>query len=519
MTTSRGKEAVAKPTIIDAIADPLLFGAWLKGGSWRAWLVFLRALFGLPIGALRIRTRGDCDLAIFQRHTGRSTPPTHQAREAWLIVGRRGGKSFIVALIAVFLACFRDYSAFLAPGERGVVMILAADRRQARVILRYIRALLKGVAMLAPLIVAERTEAIELANGIDIEIHTASFRSVRGYAVVAALLDEVAYWPSDDSANPDSEIVAALRPAMATIPNALLIGISSPYSRRGELWNAYQRHFGKEGDEVLVWQAPSKAMNPTLPERVIEAAYEEDEARAAAEYGAEFRRDVEALFAAEALEAVTIKGRRELPPAADIRYHAFVDPSGGAADSMTLAIAHADSAGRRVLDLLREKKPPFSPEVVVAEFAETLKTYGIAEVVGDRYGGEWPRERFQKAGITYQVSEKTKSELYLEFLPVVTSGAAELLEHERLLRQLQRLERRTARSGKDSIDHAPGGHDDLANVAAGALVLAKPQADLSAALQDALDALPGDFDRVQATREHFRDIEFDATREGSKPWD
>jgi len=32
------------------------------------------------------------------------------------------------------------------------------------------------------------------------------------------------------------------------------------------------------------------------------------------------------------------------------------------------------------------------------------------------------------------------------------------------------LERRTAQGGRDSIDHPPGAHDDLANAAAGALV-------------------------------------------------
>jgi hypothetical protein len=124
-----------------------------------------------------------------------------------------------------------------------------------------------------------------------------------------------------------------------------------------------------------------------------------------------------------------------------------------------------------VLDLVREVRPPFSPEAVVEQFAELLRAYGIAEVAGDRYGGEWPAERFRKAGIAYRISEATKSEIYGAFLPVVTSGRVELLDDERLLRQLQRLERRTARGGRDSIDHPPGSHDDLANACAGALGL------------------------------------------------
>jgi hypothetical protein len=74
------------------------------------------------------------DLALYRRCTGRDEPPPGAAREAWLVVGRRGGKSMVLALIAVFLACFCDWAPFLSPGERGTIMVLAADRRQARTI-------------------------------------------------------------------------------------------------------------------------------------------------------------------------------------------------------------------------------------------------------------------------------------------------------------------------------------------------------------------------------------------------
>jgi hypothetical protein len=54
----------------------------------------------------------------------------------------------------------------------------------------------------------------------------------------------------------------------------------------------------------------------------------------------------------------------------------------------------------------------------------------------------------------------------------LNSGRVELLDLPRLADQLTGLERRTARSGKDSIDHAPGTHDDIANAVAGSLLLA-----------------------------------------------
>ena len=119
---------------------------------------------------------------------------------------------------------------------------------------------------------------------------------------------------------------------------------------------------------------------------------------------------------------------------------------------------------------MRERKPPFSPEAVVEEYAALLKTYRVLTVSGDRYAGEWPREQFRKAGIEYVPSAKTKSDLYLAFLPMLNSGRVELLDNKTLTAQLCALERRTSRGGKDSVDHPPGAHDDLANSAAGALV-------------------------------------------------
>jgi hypothetical protein len=325
------------PSITACMDDPLLFAPWFSAPTWAAWRVFLKALFGLLLtGPERI---------IYKQHTAREKPATQQAREAWLVVGRRGGKSFIVALIAVYLAAFKDYSAHLAPGERGVVMVLAADRKQARVILRYVVALLRGVSMLAQMIVAERAEGLELSNGIDIEIHTSNFRSVRGYTVVAALLDEVAFWRDEDSANPDSETVAALLPAMATIPGALLIGISSPYARRGVLWERYKDHFGQDGD-VLVWQAESRAMNPSLPQSVVDRAYADDPINAAAEYGAQFRSDVSGFLLPEWVDQTVDQGVSERPPLPETRYFAFADPSGGASDAFTLGIAHHAPRGR-----------------------------------------------------------------------------------------------------------------------------------------------------------------------------
>lgn len=450
-------------TILAAMDDPQLFGPHFRGPSWAPWKAFLAAMFGLPMN--------EAALATYQHHTSRTEPPLAPFKEAALVIGRRGGKSRALALIAVFLACFFDYVPYLAPGEVATIAVIAADRRQARSIFRFTLGLLKAVPMLARLIESETADTITLTNRVVIEIATASFRVSRGYTFAAVLADEVAFWRNEDSAAPDEEIIAALRPGMATIPNAMLLLASSPYRRRGVLYTTFARHWGKDDARVLVWKATSLEMNATLDPRQREEAFEDDPERASSEWDAEFRSDLSDFVPREVIAACTIANRFELYPAGH-RYVAFIDPSGGTGgDSMTLAIAHREG-DHAILDAVREVRPPFSPEAVTIDFANVLKTYSISTVTGDRYAGDWPRERLRLQGIHYELSEHNRSEIYLNCLPILNSGRAELLALPRIAAQFCGLERRTSRGGRDSIDHAPGQHDDVANVVAGALLLA-----------------------------------------------
>jgi hypothetical protein len=453
---------LASVSILDAMDDADLFAPLFKAGTWKPRRAFLAALFALFMD--------EEALAIFRHHTGRQNAPQAPFTAAAAVVGRRGGKSRVMALIAVYLAVFRSYSHLLAPGEVPTVAIIAADRKQARAVMRFMLGMFGAVALLNPLLIGQTAESLTLSNGVVIEIHTASFRVTRGYSLIAAICDEIAFWRSDDSAaNPAEEILRALRPGLSNLRGLLLMA-SSPHDKRGPLYAAYRRYFGQDGGRVLIWQGTTEEMNSTIDPAIIAEAYEDDPASAAAEYGAQFRDDIAAFVTREVVEGCTVQGRFELPRISTNRYVAFVDPSGGSADSMTLGIAHREG-DRAILDCVRERRPPFSPENVTIEFAAVLKTYGVSRVTGDRYAGEWPRERFREHGITYELSEKPKSDLYRDVLPLLNSGKAELLDLPRLSGQLCNLERRTARGGRDSIDHAPGAHDDIANSVAGALLL------------------------------------------------
>ena len=449
--------------IIDALRSREVFAPLFREPeTWHAWEIYLRGLFGLGIPEAK-------DRALFRDCTGLAKPPASSSRESFVICGRRSGKSYISAVVAAYLASFVDWRPYLAPGERGWIFIIANDKAQAGIIKGYISGIFHRTRCLKALIEKETVETLELKSGVNIAVKTASFRSLRGYTILCAILEEIAFWRSEESANPDKEILAAVRPALATIPASLLLGISTPYSRAGVLFEMFKNYYGKAGGP-LIWRAPTRTMNPTIDKRLIERALKEDPQAAAAEWDAEWRQDIEAFISQELVEAITVPGRFELPRIEGARYFAFADPSGGRQDSFTLAIAHAASGGKIVLDVLRERRPPFQPQGVVEEFVDLLKAYGVQEVAADKYAGEWVPEAFRKRGIVVRASELTASEIYLEFLPLISNGSVELLDIKRLAGQLSGLERRARAGGKDLITHYSGGHDDLANAAAGACV-------------------------------------------------
>lgn len=429
--------------------------------SWAAWGSVEDAIFG----------EEPKDPELVRKVTGRDELPSEQVSEAWIIAGRGAGKSRFVARVAVYFAAGREHER--VAGEFIYCGVFAPDRKQAGVTFRYVVGLLKEVPALERLIVRERAQSVELSTGVVIEVVTANKAAPRGRAYALALIEEAAFLPQGDSAEPDTELLRALRPALARVPASLLAVVSSPYARRGELWKTHRKHFGRDDSAaVLVIQAPTRTLNPSFSELEIERAYAEDPEAAAAEYGANFRRDVAAFISPEVLAAVTIPGRTELPPVPGTRYMAFTDVSGAGADSFALAVGHVEDREDttvKVVDCLREIRPPLDIDDAVREFAETLKSYAVSRVVGDHYAGEWPPQAFSKAGVDYSQADRPKGALYREMLATLNTASIELPESRRLLAQLASLERRTARGGRDVIDHPPGPrcHDDLANAVAG----------------------------------------------------
>jgi hypothetical protein len=447
-------------SIDEALTDPALFQPWFPGETWDGWRAVLKAAYALPMT--------DAEIEFFRTIAERD-PPQQRVKELWCVVGRRGGKDSVASVIAAHSAALFDQGHRLRPGERALVMCLANDRDQAKIVLNYTRSFFQDVDLLKGLVQRETATGFELTNSVDVAVSTNSFRSVRGRPILCAILDETAFWRDESSANPDEEVFKAIKPALASIPGSMIIGISSPYRKSGLLYKKFKEHYGRDGD-VLVIKAPTRTLNPLIGQDVIDEAMAEDPAAARAEWGAEFRDDIAGFVDATLIEAAVDYGVTVRPPRAGVRYRSGCDPSGGARDSFTAAIAH-DEGNVAVLDCVVEIKAPFNPTAATEQIAETLKSYGIKKTVGDKYAAQWVVDAFRKCGIEYAHSELDRSGIYLEALPLFTSGRVRLVENKRLTNQFGTLERRTGPSGKDRVDHGPGGHDDVSNSAALALIM------------------------------------------------
>jgi hypothetical protein len=466
---------VKQLSILEVYDDEVLTGGQFRAESWRPWRSVLALIFHCAC------TEAEASMA--RGLSNRQDVLERAYREVWLTIGRRAGKSKILAFIAFYLACFMDWRSKLSSGEVGVIMILAADRDQAQVILSYVKGFIHGCPLTAQLVTNEGVEHVMLGTRkVSIEVHTSNHRSPRGRTVIAALLDEVAFWRSETSANPAEETVRAIRPSLLSLsPHSMLIGASSPHIKSGLLWDQFRQHFGREGDRVLVLQAPSLTMNPALDAAEIYASYESDPEAAGSEYGAEWRSDLAAYVTAELVDAAVVPGRIELPKLPGIAYHGFLDPASGvgAGDSMTLGICHREGL-KVVVDALHEARPPFSPETVAYAFAKVALSYGLRRLTSDRVALGWVGEAFARHGVTIDASALPKAALYGTLLAALSSYRVELPDHARLRTQLLSLERRVRRGGGESIDHPQGGawRDDVANAAAGAacLALGKPVA-------------------------------------------
>lgn len=456
--------------IIDVFDDQRLIGGYIQEqqDSFFNWKVFIKSIYAIPMDRREKR--------IFKKFTGGRRPPRKPIESVYCISGRKSGKSLIASCLAIYTTIFEDFwKPYLRPGQKVLFPIIATDKVQAREVFQYCDGILNSNPIFRAEVSRSLTWEIELNNSAIIMIRTANFKAVRGPLYAGAILDEVAFMRDENSVNPAGELIKGILPGL--IPGAKLIGISSVYAKFGVLYEEHKEYFGKDNPDTMIWLSDTMSMNPFFDERKIIRALKKDYSHAMAEYYSVFREDIESYIPPELVDEMMVPGRFLISKKPATDYFAFLDPSGGRQDSFTLGISHR-GRNKIILDVLEEKVPPFKPKRVAKEYAKIMKRYGITTAKADHYAEAWVQEAFEDYGIEIEYSDLTASELYLNFLPMLSNGEVELLDNKRLKAQLVGLERKTRSGGKDLVTHYPGGHDDLANVCAGSVVAASMQEDM-----------------------------------------
>jgi len=446
--------------IIEFIEDPQLLNDQSLSLPQK---VSLKSVYGLELDK--------AEKAIFRKITGlKQYGPGKERSEASFILGRRSGKSDKIASnIALYEACSRKHK--LSIGQTGVVMVCASEkRRQARIVYDYCLGKLKHSKILRKMIKNVTAEEILLTNNIAIQIFPADIGKIRGAALVAFIGDETAFW-KNQGVNIDVDVLDAARPGL-DFEYSKMIKISTPYMMKGEIYQDFKQFYGVPNDDCLVFQGDTKLFNPSYSERKLKRMKKRKPLLYKQEYLALFRADLSSMFDPAVIDnAVDFNRPLELPPMDGKTYRCFVDVAGGGGrDSYSIAIGHLENE-KAIIDVVRSRRPKFNPSEVTAQYSSLVKGYGISEVIGDKFSGDWASNSWAEHDIEYKRSEKTKSELYLEAESPFNTERVELPNKDLAITQLKNLVRKTRSGGKDSVDTDGGVPEDEANVIAGCIWL------------------------------------------------
>jgi hypothetical protein len=388
--------------------------------------------------------------------------------------GRRGGKSTTMCRVVVGEALFGEW--VVPPGDVAVVGIVSLDRREAAGRLRTIEEILKVLGFRKVRELSENVEArakqyCKRGSELEIEVrgtpvlfrvHTATIAGVVGFTAIAVLCDEVARWLDKDAGtNPAEEVLASLKPCMATVPTALMWLISSPWSTLDAHHDAFER--GNKRTQVVA-SAPTWVCNPTLTEQAC-VDLEPDEETRAREYGAiPMSSDASNIFDASEIDAAV---------------NAFELHAGWVAFAADFAFTRNTSAligcrtdGERFATcVVRERRPkpghPLKPREVIADFAGDIRAHGAENCMADAHYSETVTEEFEPVDLERVPAPTMQARIaatYVRFRVLLKAGRISLTKHRKLIRQLKAVKQKPTVNGGISIEHPKVGseHGDVA---------------------------------------------------------
>jgi len=386
-------------------------------------------------------------------------------RQAVLRVGRRGGKSSSLSRLMVVEALYGHHD--IPPGDTGVGAIISTRIDEAGQRLNTITSILDalgvpfkpwGNGVIGIRVIGQR---------IGFRVYCASVAGVSGFTGIFVLCDEVAKWKdSDTGVNPAGQVLASVRPTMATQPNARIVLSSSPFGMLDAHYDSFE-----EGDTAfqITAFAPTWEANPTLTEAETRAI-EPEEGVWLREYAAIPQAEAETSLLTDLLiDRATRAEEGDMPWTEGWSYVAAMDPA-TRTNAWTFAIAGQGLDEKRHVVLAREWVPrpgiPLDPKTVLAEIAHYLGSYGLAMAYTDQHAVEMLRAMAEPHGV--QLIEApwtptTKREGYEHLLKLAQANRLGLPKDAQVKADLLGIRKVITRSGVQyQLAEVRGRHADYA---------------------------------------------------------
>jgi len=208
------------------------------------------------------------------------------------VCGGRGGKTrILIALYCLWRALTADLST-LGPGEDAVALIVAPNKRLARQGLRFVRGALLRTPVLASLLVAESADVlvIDRPDGQRVRIEvlpaTRGGGAVRGQSLVAAALDECAFFQDSTKVVNDQDVFKAITPRI--LPGGMTVIASTPWAEAGLLYDLFDKNYEHPVDAIGVWAPTLLLLNTKRNREAVAREEATDPANAEREFGARF---------------------------------------------------------------------------------------------------------------------------------------------------------------------------------------------------------------------------------------
>lgn len=445
--------------------------------------------------------------------------PGREFQDITLIIGRRAAKTYLSGFCHTYEALLGGHKQYLInPRQDPYFLWVAQDLATAKANLRqvslyYLESSVVGREQLGDPKQTVTADTIRLEGCGIITVGPPNIK-LRSQSIPVCAMDEVGFWAKEkESAAPDYEVEAAVRPAMIQFPNRKLIKTSTPWTKQGLLWTAhttgtYGRLLADEAKReasrsVLVCKGPSAVLNnPTLSREYLAQERAKDGDAFRREYLAEFADAVSGFLPVPLLHRAVSSGIRQRPPRAGVHYVATIDPA-FRRDAFALCIGHMEADGAFVQDYVSEwqgtSEAPISPAVALGAMGPILKAYRVTSATTDQYHVDSLQDLALQHGFVLefqQINQQVKKQIWGEVIALLSQEDAQqqpllrLLDYAPQFQQLCSMERILTAGGGVRFSGKRSGRDDVAQ----ALALCVQRARMYG-----IPAPPADRDTIEET--------------------